>query len=127
MRPSLDALSILLEAAGRSLESVHSLLGGPGHHPQGVVAIAENVIAGREAMLGAIDLHLVKLLDVELVSSDHTPIMRRRIHRETRRQGAVRANDQRVLTRAALPGWYLTAHQLLHVFHVLDWVDHFVA
>ena len=78
-------------------------------------------------MLGAIDLHLVELLDVELVVADHAPVVRRRVHREARRQRAVRANDQRVLTGAALPGWNLAAHQQLHVFHVLNGIDHLVA
>src|SRR6267142_361664 len=111
MRPSLVLRwRFELEAAGRSLESMHRLLGGPGHHPQGVIAVAENVIAGRKTMLGAFDFHLVQLFDFELVIPDHAPIVRRRIHGEAGRQRAIRPDDQRVLTGATLPGWHLTAH-----------------
>lgn len=36
-------------------------------------------------------------------------------------------NVQRVLARATLPRCDLTAHQELHVFHVLDGIDHLLS
>ena len=78
-------------------------------------------------MLRALHLHLIQLLHVKLVIANRAPVVRRRIHREARRQRAIGANDQRVLSGATLPGWHLPAHQQLHVFHVLDRVDHLVA
>jgi hypothetical protein len=116
-----------LEAAAYALESMAGLFRRPGQHAHRVVAVTQDVVAGRETMLGAIDLHFIKLLDIKLVIADYAPIVRRRVHRETRRQRAIGANDQRVLSRATLPGWNLPPHQQFHVFHVLDGVDHLVA
>ena len=87
--------TLALEAAACAFESVPGLLRRPGQHAHRVVAVAENVVAGRKTMLRAIYLHLVELLDVKLVIAHHAPVVRRGIHRETRRQRTVRANDQR--------------------------------
>ena len=90
---SLDNLRCL-ETSARAFESVPGLLGRPGQHAHRVVAIAENVVTRRKAMLRAIYLHLVELLHIKFVSSHHTPVMGRGIHREARSQRTVSANDQ---------------------------------
>src|ERR1051325_10084103 len=105
-----------LEAAARTFESMARLLGGPGQHSHRVIAVTEYVIARRKTVLGAIDFHLVKLLHIKLVIAHYAPVMRRRIHRETRRERTVGANNQRILPRATLPGWHFPAHQQFHVF-----------
>ena len=73
---SLDYLRRLETSAG-AFESVPGLLGRPGQHAHRVVAIAENVVAGRETVLGALDFHVVQLLYVKLVITDNAPVMRR--------------------------------------------------
>lgn len=76
-----------------SSETTFSGLCDPTEDTRRVVAIAEDVITSRQAMLGALDLHLVELFHVKLVIADHTPIVRGRVHRETRRETAVRADN----------------------------------
>ena len=70
------------------------LLKSPGNHAHVVVAITENVITGRQAMRGALLLHLVELFRVKLMIADDTPIVRCRVHGEAWRQRAVSSNDQ---------------------------------
>ena len=59
-----------------------------------VVAIAEDVVTSRKTMLRAFDFHFVELLHVKLVIADNAPIVCGRVHRETRRETAVGADDQ---------------------------------
>lgn len=127
MTPVFFFRSIELETTAGALESMQCLGQAPLDYAQVVVAVAEDVVAGRETMLGAIDLHIIELRNVKLVVSNHTPVVRRRIHREAWRKRTIRSDDQRVLTGTTLPGWHFAAHQELHVFHVLDRIDHFVA
>jgi len=83
----------LLNRVGRSLEAMHCLFQGPLQHPLGVVAVSENVVAGRQAVRRALFLHLVQLGVVELWILNCAPIMGCRVHGEARREGPVRAND----------------------------------
>src|SRR5437763_3159301 len=117
----------LLNRVGRSLETMHCLLQGPLQHALGVVAVSENVIAGRQTMRRALFLHLVQLGVIELWILNRAPVVRRRVHREARRQSPVRANDQRVLSGAAFPRWHTTTHELLHLLPALAPVAHLVA
>ena len=78
-------------------------------------------------MLRALFLHLIQLCVLEFRILYSAPVMRDRVHWEARSEGAVSANDQRVLARAALPWWHFAAHELFHVLHVLALVDHLVA
>lgn len=81
------------EAAAYALETVARLFRRPGQYPHSVVAVTQNVVARRQAMLGAIYLHFIKLRDIKLVIADDTPVMGRRIHREARRQRSIGTND----------------------------------
>ena len=86
-------VSAVLETAACSLESMAGLFRGPGQHAHGVVAVTQNIVAGRQAMLGAVNLHLIELLDIKLVIANYAPVVSRGIHREARRQCAIGAND----------------------------------
>jgi len=70
------------------------LLESPTDDAHVVVAIAEDVVARRKAMLSAFHFHLIQLLNVKLVIADGAPIVGGGIHRETRRQRTIRANNQ---------------------------------
>ena len=78
-RPPLGSLytkdaEFCLEASGRASKPVHRLFKAPGDDSFGVVAVAENVIAGREAVFAALYLHFVELVAVELVIADGAPV-----------------------------------------------------
>jgi len=81
------------EAAACAFETMARLFRGPGQHAHGVVAVTQNIVAGRQAMLGAVNLHLIELLDIKLVIANYAPVVSRGIHREARRQCAIGAND----------------------------------
>lgn len=72
---------------------MHGLLQTPGNHAHIVVAVTQDVVTSREAMLRAFLLHLIELLHIKLMVSDRSPIVRRRIHREAGGEGAIGAND----------------------------------
>src|SRR5882762_10289712 len=74
----------VLEASRCSFEPVHCLLQRPLDYAGVVIAIAKDVVACRETVLRALDLHLIELLNVELVVFDRSPVVRRGIHWETR-------------------------------------------
>src|SRR5215831_8137894 len=65
----------LLNRVGRSLEAMHGLLQGPLQHAFGVIAVSENVVARRQAVLGAFLLHFVQLGMFELRILDGAPVM----------------------------------------------------
>ena len=69
-----------LDASESALRRLHD----PADHAGGVVAVAEDVVTGRQTMLRTLLLHLVELLHVKLVIADDAPIVRGRVHRETR-------------------------------------------
>jgi hypothetical protein len=53
--------------------------------------------------------------------------MRGGVHRKTGSQGSVYANDERVLTGAAVPWLEVAMHEVLHLREPLDRVRHHVA
>ena len=66
----------LLNRVGRSFEAVHGLLQSPLQHALGVIAVSQDVVARREAMLRAFLLHLVQLFMLELRVLDGAPVVR---------------------------------------------------
>lgn len=72
---------------------MHGLLQTPGYHAHVVVAVAQDVVTCREAMLRAFLLHLIKLLHIKLMVANCAPIVCRGIHREAWREGTIGAND----------------------------------
>ena len=68
--------SSVLEAAAGSSKSMQRLGQTPLDHPHVIVAVTKNVVAGREAMLGAIHLHVIELLHIKLVIAHHSPVVR---------------------------------------------------
>ena len=79
-----------LDAAESALRCLHD----PLQHSSSVVTVSEDVVARRKTMLRALGLHLVELLDVKLVIADDAPIVGGGIHRETRSERTVGANDE---------------------------------
>ena len=80
-----------------ALYTSEATLGGlhdPVQHARRVVTVTKDVVTGRQAMLRTLGLHFVKLFHVELVIADDAPIVRSGIHREARRKGTVRADNQ---------------------------------
>ena len=75
-------------------ETTFGGLRNPTEDALGVVAITQDVVTGRKTMLGAFDLHFVELLHVKLVIADNAPIVCGRVHRETRSEAAVGADNQ---------------------------------
>src|SRR6266478_7136060 len=94
---------VVLEAARCSFKPVHRLLQRPLDYPGVVIAITKDVVACRETMLRAFDLHLIQLLNVELVVFDRSPVVRRGIHWEARCKSSVGPDNQRILPGAAIP------------------------
>src|SRR2546421_7211520 len=101
----------LLDRVYRAAEAVQRLARDPLQHALGVVAVGEDVVAGRKTVLRALLLHLVELLNVELRVLNRAPVVRRRVHREAGRERAVGAYDERVLARTTLPRRNFAAHQ----------------
>ena len=64
------------EAVAGALKPMQRLFDAPADRAHVVVAITKNVVAGRETVHGAFDLHLVELPHVELVIADSSPVMR---------------------------------------------------
>jgi len=79
-----------LDAAESALRRLHD----PLQDASSVVTVSEDVVARRKTMLRALGLHLVELLNVKLVIADDAPIVGGGIHRETRRKGAVSADNE---------------------------------
>lgn len=77
-----------------SSESTLRRLRDPTEDARRVVAVTEDVVTGRQTMLGAFNLHFVELLHIKLVIADNAPIVGGRIHRETRSETAIRADNQ---------------------------------
>ena len=71
-------------------------------------------------------LHLIELFEVEAGGADPPPVVRRRVVRKARCQGAVGSDDEAAAPRPALPGLDDTAEEALHVFEVLHRVDHLI-
>ena len=64
----------------KALDAPESTLGrlhNPAQHALRVVAVAEDVVAGRKAVLRTLHFHRIELLHVKLVIADDAPIMRR--------------------------------------------------
>ena len=90
-------LCSLWTATLKTLYTPETTFGGlrnPTEDALGVVAITQDVVTGRETMLRAFDLHFVELLHVKLVIADNAPIVCSRIHRKTRSEAAIGADDQ---------------------------------
>src|ERR1700760_3713780 len=79
----------VFEAAGTALETVFRLLPDPPDDALIVVAIAEVVVEGGEAVLLACLLHVLELVDVEVPAVDVAPVIARGVHGEAGRDGAV--------------------------------------
>src|SRR2546423_9972233 len=90
----------LLDRVYRAAEAVHRLARDPLEDALGVVAVGEDVVAGRKTVLRALLLHLVELLMVELRVLNRAPVVRRRVHGKAGRERAVGPYDERVLPRA---------------------------
>src|SRR6266404_2894549 len=73
---SSSSKKTLLNRVGRSLEAVHSLLGHPLQHALGVIAVGEDVVAGRQTVRRTLLLHLVQLGVVEFRIFNRAPVMR---------------------------------------------------
>src|SRR5215471_6283504 len=65
-----------IKASADALKAPRCLLEHPFDYSRIVITVSEVVIQGRETVLLAFLLHLVKLLDFELVVADHSPIIR---------------------------------------------------
>ena len=48
----------------------------PGDDAHVVVAVAEDVVARRQAVLGALLLHFIELFHIEVVRADRSPVVR---------------------------------------------------
>src|ERR1700722_13239955 len=105
----------LFETTGDALEAVLRLLPQPLHHARDVVAIRDVIAESGKAVRLAAVFHFGKLLRVELLFADAAPIVFRVVHRETRRDRAIGADDQPVLSRAAAPMFADAAHKSLHI------------
>src|SRR5260370_33217760 len=66
----------LLNRVSRSLKAVHGLVGRPFEHALGVIAVGENVVAGRKTMRPTLRLHFVQLFPIELRFFESSPVMR---------------------------------------------------
>ena len=75
-------------------ETTFSGLRNPTEDARSVVAITQDVVTGRKTMLRAFDLHFVELFHVKLVIADDAPIVCGRVHRKTRGEAAIGADDQ---------------------------------
>ena len=93
----------VLEASRCPFKPVHRLLQRPFNYPGVVIAIAKDIVACRETVLGALDLHLIELFNVELMVFDRSPVMRRGIHWKARCKSSVSPDNQRILPGAAIP------------------------
>src|ERR1700679_552587 len=80
-----------------------------------VVAPAQNVVKGRKAMRLASFSLVVELFGLELVAADHTPVVTRRVHRETGRERAIHTNDHGILPGAAVPREVIALHEIDHL------------
>ena len=58
-------------------EPVLRLLTDPCQHTHRVIAVAQDVVTGRQAVLGTVLLHLVQLLHIELVIPNNSPVVGR--------------------------------------------------
>ena len=83
----------VLKTSCRPSEPVLSLVHEPVKNAHGVIAITKDVIARRQAMLGAILLHFIQLLDVKFMVAYHTPVMGRRIHGKAWGKRTIGADD----------------------------------
>src|SRR5262249_38729710 len=117
----------LIKASTYALKSARSLLEHPFDYPGVVVAITQVMVERREAMLLALLLHVVELLDLEFMIPDDSPVVRRRIHRETGRNSPIDSDDYVVLTGATVPGLDLAPHEVLHVIEPFNGIHHLVA
>src|SRR5215472_19311652 len=101
MRSRTDPL--LLKASCCSLETVARLFQEPLHHASDIVTIGHVVAERGEALRFAALLHLVELLNIELLVLDGAPIVGCVVHREARRECSVGSDDDPVLPGAAAP------------------------
>src|ERR1700693_1254023 len=93
----------ILKTSRGALKTVRSLLQKPADGPRCVVAVSQVVVQRGEAALLALHLHLSELLFLEARIAGRSPAVRSAVHGETGRQCSVRANDQRILPRTAVP------------------------
>src|SRR5215475_6433555 len=124
-RPALSSAS--LKTASDTLETMFCLLPEPLHDAAHVITIRDVIAQGGEAMRFAALLHFPELLEIELVFLDGAPIVGGVVHRETRGQGAIGADDEPILATTAAPVFSNAAHEALHVLQAGNGVDHFVA
>src|ERR1019366_3750644 len=105
--PAMEYASVA-EIAANTLKPVLGLREQPANHALIVVAKGQDVVQGGEAALLALFLHVFQLLTFELVVLNRAPIITRRVHGETGCEGAIHANDQGIVTGAAVPIFQLS-------------------
>lgn len=79
------------------------LFQNPADRTRGVVAVRQVVVQGGKTAWLACHLHFRKLFPFETRVAGRSPIVTSVVHRETRRQRAIRPNNQRVLPGATVP------------------------
>src|SRR5581483_4007427 len=108
-------LALVFETSSATLQLIgNHLLPNPLDDARVVIAIAEVVVEGREAMSLACGLHLLQLLLIKFWIVDVSPIETRGIHRKARRDRAVGANDYIVLSCPAIPIGKVHSAFILH-------------
>src|SRR5579862_4719695 len=119
------ARSIVKTACGSS-EPVGSLFQNPADRAGRVITVRQVMVQRGETVRLAFRLHVQKLLFFETRLAGRAPVMRGAVHRKAGRQRSVRADDQRVLARAAIPILKLAAHESLHLLQAAYGVHHLV-
>src|SRR5215471_681662 len=107
------------EIAFDSAEPVFRLPEQPLDHALVVVAPGKDVVQRREAALLALLLHFFQLRGVELVILNGAPVVSRGVHGEARRERAIHAHDQRIVSGAASPVVQVAVDEVLHLCQAL--------
>ena len=96
--------TVLSKAAGYPLKPVQRLLKDPPNNPSIVVTETQVVVQSRETVGLARLLHFVQLGYLKPMVFDCAPVVAGGIHRKAGRKGAIGADNQGILSGAAVPG-----------------------
>src|SRR5579871_6588633 len=103
VREPLRSGRLIVKASSSPLKSVEGLSERPSDRAGCIVAVRQVMVQGGKATLLAFHLHAGKLFLLESRLARRSPVVRRAIHREAGSKRPIGTDDQRILSRAAVP------------------------